>query len=324
MNNKQHNAQQFPDRDSLLRDMKWSVGAIFVTCYVRGFRLHTFRKIASLNTRHRSLSASTKVSSNCEDKNIIPNTMPKQFNSRFLQTMLERGYIHQCTDYAGLDEKLLVETCSAYLGFDATASSLHVGSLLQIMILRTLQKNGHKPIALIGGATTKIGDPTGKDESRKLLSNEEIEKNVKGIEGIFQKFLVFGDGPTDAILVNNSEWLDKLNYLEFLRDYGRYFTINRMLAYESVKLRLEREQPFSFLEFNYMLLQSYDFLELHRRHGAVLQLGGSDQWGNIISGVDLARKSNQISLFGLTTPLITTHEGRKMGKSESGAVWLDK
>ncbi len=249
---------------------------------------------------------------------------PAKFKSVFLQTMLERGFIHQCTDFAGLEEKLESKVCSAYLGFDATANSLHIGSLIQIMILRHLQKCGHKPIVLIGGGTTKVGDPTGKDESRKLLTDETIQNNVKSITKVFEKFLSFGAGPTDALLVNNAAWLDDLRYLDFLRDYGRHFTVNRMLALESVKQRLAREQPFSFLEFNYVLLQAYDFVELNRRHGAVLQLGGSDQYGNIVSGVELARKAHQVALFGLTTPLITTSDGRKMGKSEQGAVWLDR
>jgi tyrosyl-tRNA synthetase len=250
---------------------------------------------------------------------------PTQFNSKFLQIMLERGYLKQCTDYKGLDEHLFTTSgSSAYLGFDATANSLHVGSLLQIMILRHLQSSGIRPIVLLGGGTTKVGDPTGKDESRKYLSVETINTNIDSIATVFEKFIKFGSGPTDALLVNNADWLDKLNYLDFLRDYGRHFTINKLMAHESVKQRMEREQPFSFLEFNYILLQSYDFLEIHRRYGTVLQLGGSDQWGNIISGVELARKADQATLFGLTTPLITTFDGRKMGKTESGAVWLDK
>ena len=249
--------------------------------------------------------------------------MPERFRSGFLQTLRERGFIHQCTDFAALDDKFATGSVTAYLGFDATASSLHVGSLLQIMILRTLQKNGHKPIILIGGGTTKVGDPSGKDESRQLLTEEVINKNANSIAQVFKKFITFGDGPSDAVMVNNADWLDKINYLEFLRDYGRYFTINRMLSFESVKQRLAREQPLTFLEFNYMLLQAFDFLQLHRLHKAQLQLGGSDQWGNIISGVELARKVDQVQLFGLTAPLITTSDGKKMGKSAAGAVWLD-
>eukprot|EP01039_Chlorochromonas_danica_P001524 gene1524-1662_t len=238
--------------------------------------------------------------------------------------MLERGFIHQCTDFKALDEKLTSGVVAAYLGFDATAKSLHVGSLLQIMILRKLQQCGHKPIVLIGGGTTKVGDPTGKDESRKLLSESVIQENMDSLSKVFAKFLVFGDGPTDAVMVNNADWLDSLRYLEFLRDYGRYFTINRMLSYESVKQRLAREQPLTFLEFNYMLLQSYDFVELHRRYKAALQLGGSDQWGNICSGVELGRKLELGPLFGLTAPLITTSDGKKMGKTAAGAVWLNR
>jgi tyrosyl-tRNA synthetase len=250
--------------------------------------------------------------------------MPEKFQSTFMQTLLERGFIHQCTDFKALDEKFTSGTVAAYLGFDATASSLHVGSLLQIMILRTLQKCGHKPIILIGGGTTKVGDPSGKDESRQLLTPEAIQKNADSIAQVFQKFIKFGDGQGEAIMVNNADWLDEINYLEFLRDYGRYFTINRMLSFESVKQRLAREQPLTFLEFNYMLLQAYDFLELNRRHKAQLQLGGSDQWGNIISGVELARKVDQVQLFGLTAPLITTSDGKKMGKTASGAMWLNR
>lgn len=249
--------------------------------------------------------------------------MPESFKSSFLQSLRDRGFIHQCTDYQALDDKFVEGRVSAYLGFDATASSLHVGSLLQIMILRILQKSGHKPIILIGGGTTKVGDPSGKDESRQLLTEEIINRNANSIAQVFQKFIRFGDGPTDAIMVNNADWLDKINYLEFLRDYGRYFTINRMLSFESVKQRLAREQPLTFLEFNYMLLQAYDFLQLNRLHGARLQLGGSDQWGNIISGVELARKVDQVQLFGLTAPLITTSDGKKMGKTAAGAMWLD-
>lgn len=250
--------------------------------------------------------------------------IPEKFDSQFLQTMLDRGFIHQCTDFKELDKKFKEETVVAYLGFDATASSLHVGSLLQIMILRTLQKFGHKPIILLGGGTTKVGDPSGKDESRQLLTEETIQSNADNIAQVFKKFIKFGDGPSDAIMVNNAEWLDGINYLEFLRDYGTQFTINRMLSFESVKQRLAREQPLTFLEFNYMLLQAYDFVELKRRHGATLQLGGSDQWGNIISGIELGRKVDGVELFGLTAPLVTTSDGKKMGKTAAGAVWLNK
>lgn len=254
----------------------------------------------------------------------VPDAMPETFKAAFLQTMKDRGFIHQCTDFKSLDDKFTSDVVSAYLGFDATASSLHVGSLLQIMILRTLQKTGHKPIILIGGGTTKVGDPTGKDESRQLLTEEIIQSNADSISKVFEKFIKFGDGPTDAIMVNNADWLDDIKYLEFLRDYGRFFTVNRMLSFESVKQRLSREQPFSFLEFNYILLQAYDFLELSRRHNAVLQLGGSDQWGNMISGVELARKVDQRQLFAMTAPLITKSDGTKMGKTAGGAIWLNK
>lgn len=253
------------------------------------------------------------------------HAIPSSFQSSFLQVMLERGFIFQCTDFHGLDKKMNEGVpIPAYLGFDATAKSLHVGSLLQIMILRHLQKNGHKPIVLVGGGTTKVGDPTGKDESRKLLSQEAIDENIKSLSKVFSKFITFGGGPTDAILVNNGDWLDNLNYLNFLRDYGRLFTINRMLTYESVKQRLTREQPLTFLEFNYLLLQSYDFVELFKRHNAMVQLGGSDQWGNIIGGVELGRKLGLGPFYGLTAPLITTSDGKKMGKSAAGAVWLNK
>jgi len=261
-----------------------------------------------------------------EDLEIVgeANVCPAAFQCNFLQTLLDRGFIHQCTDYKALDAKMASGAISAYLGFDATASSLHVGSLLQIMLLRHLQRGGHKPIILMGGGTTKVGDPTGKDESRKLLSEDQIAANVASIESIFKTFLHFGNGPTDAVLVNNADWLDKINYLEFLRDYGKHFTVNRLLSFESVKQRLSRPQPFSFLEFNYLLLQSYDFLHLSRSHKAVLQIGGSDQWGNIVSGIELARKVDRSHLFGLTAPLITTSDGVKMGKTEGGAVWLTK
>ncbi len=214
-------------------------------------------------------------------------------------------------------------TQSAYIGFDATARSLHVGSLLQIMMLYWFQQSGHKPITLMGGGTTKVGDPSFKDESRKLLDYDSILENIKGIKGVFGQFLQYGEGQTDALMLNNDEWLSELNYLEFIRDYGRYFTINRMLGFESVKLRLDREQPLTFLEFNYMIMQGYDFLELHRRYGCVLQMGGSDQWGNIINGVDLAHKADQVQLFALTCPLLTTASGKKMGKTEDGAIWVN-
>ena len=242
--------------------------------------------------------------------------------SDFLREIIGRGFLHQCTDLAGLDALAENGPIAAYIGFDCTADSLHVGSLVPIMMLRWLQKTGHKPIVLMGGGTTKIGDPSGKDESRKLLNEDQIQANMAGIRRIFDRYLVFGDGPTDAIMIDNSDWLDRLNYVDFLREYGRHFSVNQMLAFDSVRLRLEREQHLSFLEFNYMVLQSYDFLEISRRHDCVLQMGGSDQWGNIVSGVDLGRRLDRKSLFGLTTPLITTAAGTKMGKTAQGAIWL--
>jgi len=244
--------------------------------------------------------------------------------SDFLREITGRGFLHQCTDLAGLDARAETGPIAAYIGFDCTADSLHVGSLVPIMMLRWLQKTGHKPIVLMGGGTTKIGDPSGKDESRQLLSEDQIQANMAGIRRIFDRYLVFGDGPADAIMIDNADWLDRLNYVDFLREYGRHFSVNQMLAFDSVKLRLEREQHLSFLEFNYMVLQSYDFLEISRRHDCVLQMGGSDQWGNIVSGVDLGRRLDRKSLFGLTTPLITTASGAKMGKTAQGAVWLNE
>ena len=242
--------------------------------------------------------------------------------SDFLRTLQERGFIHQCTDLAGLDERAAKGPIIAYIGFDCTADSLHVGSLLPIMMLRWLQKTGHKPIVLMGGGTTKIGDPSGKDEARQLLTDEAINANMAGIKRIFGRYLSFGNGPTDAVMVNNADWLDELKYIPLLRDIGRHFTINRMMTFESVKLRLDREQPLTFLEFNYMILQAYDFVELFRREKCVLQMGGSDQWGNIINGVELGRRTDGAELFGLTTPLLTTSSGAKMGKTAAGAIWL--
>ena len=245
------------------------------------------------------------------------------YQSSLLKLLDERGYIHQATDAAGLDALAAREVIPAYIGFDATAPSLPVGSLVQIMMLRRLQQAGHKPIVLMGGGTTKVGDPSGKDESRQLLSHEAIQANIAGIRKVFERFLSFGDGPTDAIMLDNEEWLSGLPYVEFLRDVGRHFTINRMLTFDSVKLRLEREQPLTFLEFNYMILQAYDFLELSRRAQCRLQMGGSDQWGNIVNGIELGRRIDGVELFGLTTPLITTADGAKMGKTAQGAVWLN-
>jgi len=245
------------------------------------------------------------------------------YNSTLLKLLDERGYIHQVTDAAALDALASKEVVSAYVGFDATAPSLHVGNLVSIMMLRRLQQAGHKPIVLMGGGTTKVGDPSGKDESRKLLTSEVIDSNIAKIRRVFSGLLTFGDGPTDAIMVNNADWLDKLQYIDLLRDVGPHFTINRMLTFDSVRLRLDREQPLTFLEFNYMILQAYDFLELSRRAGCRAQFGGSDQWGNIVNGMELARRIDGTELFGVTTPLITTADGAKMGKTAQGAVWLD-
>ncbi len=243
--------------------------------------------------------------------------------SEFLQAMVGRGFLHQCTDIEVLDEAAASGSIAAYIGFDATADSLHVGSLTMIMMLRWLQRCGHKPIVLMGDGTTKVGDPSFRDDTRPLLDETQIARNVAGIRQVFDKYLTFGDGPTDAVMVNNADWLDRQLYIPFLRDYGRHFSVNRMLSFESVKLRLDREQPLSFLEFNYMILQAYDFLELHRRHGCVLQMGGSDQWGNIVNGVELGRRVDGAVLFGLTAPLLTTSSGAKMGKTAQGAVWLN-
>src|SRR5215213_3510651 len=245
------------------------------------------------------------------------------YRSDLLKLLDQRGYIHQVTDAAALDDLAAKKVVTGYIGFDATAPSLHVGSLLVIMLLRRMQQAGHKPIVLMGGGTTKVGDPSGKDESRKLLTSEEIDANIAGIRRVFERFLTFGDGPTDAMMVNNDDWLSGLEYIPFLREVGRHFTINRMLTFESVKLRLDREQPMTFLEFNYMILQAYDFLELSRRSGCRAQLGGSDQWGNIVNGIELARRIDGTELYGVTTPLLTTADGAKMGKTERGAIWLN-
>ncbi|HEV2865505.1 MAG TPA: tyrosine--tRNA ligase [Allosphingosinicella sp.] len=246
-----------------------------------------------------------------------------RFKSDLLRVLDERGYIHQLTDADGLDALAAREVVPGYIGFDATAPSLHVGSLVQIMMLRRLQQAGHKPIVVMGGGTTKVGDPSGKDESRKLLTGETIAANIASIRRIFERFLSFDDGPTGAILVNNDDWLGRLEYIPFLRDIAPHFTINRMLTFDSVRLRLEREQPLTFLEFNYMIMQAYDFLELFRRFGCRLQLGGSDQWGNIVNGIELTRRVEGEHLYGLTTPLLTTADGGKMGKTEKGAIWLN-
>jgi tyrosyl-tRNA synthetase len=249
--------------------------------------------------------------------------MTYQPKSDFLRELSTRGFIADCTDLQELDERLISGVVTGYIGFDLTATSLHIGNLVQIMLLRWLQKTGHRPITLMGGGTTKVGDPSGKDEMRKILSVEQIEANAEGIRKVFSRYISYGDGPTDSPLVNNAEWLDRLGYVDFLRDIGKHFTVNRLLSFESVKSRLDREQALSFIEFNYMLLQSYDFLELYRRYGCALQMGGSDQWGNIVSGVDLVRRVEAVEVFGLTTPLVTRADGKKMGKSADGAVWLN-
>jgi tyrosyl-tRNA synthetase len=243
--------------------------------------------------------------------------------SDLLHELKTRGYIHQCTDEAALDKLAQTETITGYIGFDCTAPSLHVGNLVSIMLLRKLQQTGHRPIVLIGGGTTKVGDPSGKDEARKLLDEAAIGANIAGIESVFSKFLSFGSGDRGSVMVNNADWLEELNYIDFLRNYGRHFSVNRMLSYDSVKLRLDREQPLSFIEFNYQVLQAYDFVELFRRQGCRLQMGGSDQWGNIVGGIELGRRTASAELFGLTTPLLTTSSGAKMGKTAAGAVWLN-
>ncbi|MEQ8772399.1 MAG: tyrosine--tRNA ligase, partial [Erythrobacter sp.] len=252
------------------------------------------------------------------------NTGTTTYDSDLLRLLEQRGYIHQVTDPAGLDALAAKSIVPGYIGFDATAPSLHVGSLVQIMMLRRLQQAGHKPIVVMGGGTTKIGDPSGKDESRKLLTPQVIDDNIASIFTVFERLLTFGDGPSDAVMVNNDEWLSTLGYIELLRDVGPHFTINRMLTFDSVKLRLDREQPLTFLEFNYMILQAYDFLELALRYDCRLQMGGSDQWGNIVNGMELGRRMEGRELYGLTTPLLTTADGAKMGKTASGAVWLNE
>ena len=243
--------------------------------------------------------------------------------SDLLHELYTRGYVHQCTDEASVDDLARNEIVTGYIGFDCTAPSLHVGNLVSIMLLRKLQQTGHRPIVLIGGGTTKVGDPSGKDESRKLLDEATIASNIDGIQRVFSKFLDFGTGNRDAVLLNNAEWLEQLNYISFLRDYGRHFSVNRMLSQDSVKLRLDRQQNLSFIEFNYMVLQAYDFVELHRRTGCRLQMGGSDQWGNIVTGIELGRRTEGVELFGVTTPLLMTASGTKMGKTAEGAVWLN-
>ena len=243
--------------------------------------------------------------------------------SEFIAVMLQRGFLADCTDYQGLDDALSSGVVPAYIGFDATAKSLHVGSLIQIMMLRWLQKTGHKPITLMGGGTTKVGDPSFRADERPLLTEAKIEDNISGIKRVFESYISYDDGPTGALMLNNAEWLENLNYLDFLRDIGRHFSVNRMLSFESVKSRIDREQSLSFLEFNYMILQAYDFLELNRRYGCLFQMGGSDQWGNIVNGIDLTRRVLDHEIFGLTSQLLTTSDGKKMGKSITGAIWLN-
>jgi tyrosyl-tRNA synthetase len=250
-------------------------------------------------------------------------SMTFQPKSDFLHELETRGFLADCTDLEGLDEALQAGVVTAYIGYDLTASSLHIGNLVQIMLLRWLQRTGHRPVTLMGGGTTKVGDPSGKDEMRRILSVDDIAANAATIRTVFDRYLTYGDGPTDALMPNNADWLDDLRYIDFLRGTGRHFTVNRMLAFESVKSRLDREQALSFIEFNYMLLQAYDFLELYRRHGVLLQMGGSDQWGNIVSGADLIRRVEGRDAWGLTTPLVTRADGKKMGKSADGAVWLN-
>jgi tyrosyl-tRNA synthetase len=243
--------------------------------------------------------------------------------SEFMAVMMQRGFLADCTDYQGLDEALSIGVTPAYIGFDATAKSLHVGSLIQIMMLRWLQKTGHKPITLMGGGTTKVGDPSFRADERPLLTDIQIDDNIAGIKRVFENYISYDDSPTGALMLNNAEWLDNLNYLEFLRDIGRHFSVNRMLSFESVKSRIDREQSLSFLEFNYMILQAYDFLELNRRYGCLFQMGGSDQWGNIVNGIDLTRRVLDHEIYGLTSQLLTTSDGKKMGKSLNGAIWLN-
>ena len=247
-----------------------------------------------------------------------------EYKSEFVRTIVERGFLHQCTDLGALDALAAKRTVTAYIGFDCTAPSLHAGSLMPIMLLRWLQKTGHRPIVLMGGGTTKVGDPSGKDESRQILTEARINENLTSIKSIFSRYLSFGDGASDALMANNANWLDRLEYIPFLREYGPHFTINRMLTFDSVKTRLEREHPLTFLEFNYMILQAYDFLELARRYDCDMQMGGSDQWGNIVNGVELGRRTDGLSLYGLTSPLLTTASGAKMGKTADGAVWLSE
>src|SRR3954447_25499259 len=274
--------------------------------------------------KQRFYSGNAQSSASREVTTGQPQGLPMStYKSDFLHVLASRGFIHQISEPEALDARAQSYTITAYIGFDCTAPSLHVGSLLPIMMLHWMQQTGHRPIALMGGGTTRVGDPSGKDESRRILTDEMINENLKGIRAIFAKFLKFGDGPSDALMANNADWLNTLNYIDFLRDVGRHFSVNRMLSFDSVKMRLERQQELSFLEFNYMVLQAYDFVELFKRTGCVLQMGGSDQWGNIINGIDLGRRMRDVQLFALTAPLITTSSGAKMGKTAAGAVWLN-
>jgi len=270
-----------------------------------------------------NLCYTSRAAAASRDQITSSRTAMNTYKSEFLNVLAARGFIHQVSEPEDLDALAHSSTITAYIGFDCTAASLHVGSLLPIMMLYWLRQTGHRPIALMGGGTTRVGDPSGKDESRRILSDENINENLKGIRAVFNKFLKFDNSGGNAVMANNADWLNKLNYIDFLRDIGRHFSINRMLAFDSVKLRLERQQELSFLEFNYMILQAYDFVELHRRYGCVLQMGGSDQWGNIVNGIDLGRRLHNAQFFALTSPLITTSSGAKMGKTAAGAVWLD-
>jgi tyrosyl-tRNA synthetase len=274
---------------------------------------------------HRGTFATSAVDTSDTPGSTARPIDEQTLRSSFMREFVARGYFHQCTDVKAVDDLLAQGPAAAYIGFDATAPSFHVGSLLQIMILRMLQRHGHQPIVLIGGGTTRVGDPSGKDKSRQLLSNEAIQANIDSLSKVFHKYIDFSPSLVNrGLMVNNADWLQNLNYIDFLRDYGRYFSVNRMLTFDSVKARLSREDPLSFLEFNYMILQAYDFMELKQRHNVSLQIGGSDQWGNIVCGIELARKARQAALHGLTAPLVTTASGSKMGKTESGAVWLNR
>ncbi len=302
---------------------------IIRSCHAVSYRT-PFHRAAAFGCDRRSYKAAASrrrfhFKASLRRRRVHPpgDTAVPTHRSDFVRTLAERGFIHQCTDLDGLDLALSGPPRVAYIGFDATADSLHTGHLMQIMPLRWLQRCGHKPIVLIGGGTTRIGDPSFRNSSRPLLDDVQIAANVAGLRQIFDRYLTFGDKATDAVLVNNADWLDTLHFIPFLRDVGRHFSVNRMLSFDSVRTRLDREEPLSLLEFNYMILQAFDFLELSRRHGCVLQMGGSDQWGNIVNGMELGRRVDQRQLFGLTTPLLTTASGTKMGKTAGGAIWLN-